>query len=114
MSFTGLVATSRYIKESPKTVEKMVRGIVRATYSARDDSNAAVGTMQSYMRMNPNEARETYRVVRKAFSPNLTDSSVKRMASLISDSTAVKATKEPKEYIEISFLTRVLSELGKN
>jgi NitT/TauT family transport system substrate-binding protein len=114
MSFTGLVAMSQYIKENPKTVERMVRAIVRGTYSARDDSDAAVGTMQSYMRMNSDEARQTYRVVRKAFSPNLTNSGVRSMATLISESTGVKPTKEPKEYIEISFLNRALSELEKN
>ena len=114
MAFTGLVATTRYIRENPKIVESMVRGMVRATYSARDDSDAAVGTMQSYMNMTPNDARETYRVVRKAFSTNLTELGVKRMSSLISDSTGVKATKEPKEFIERSFLNRVLSQLGKN
>ena len=64
--------------------------------------------------MTPNDARETYRVVRKAFSTNLTELGVKRMSSLISDSTGVKATKEPKEFIERSFLNRVLSQLGKN
>jgi NitT/TauT family transport system substrate-binding protein len=114
MSFTGLVATSRYIKENPKTVDKMVRGMVRATYFVRDESDAAVGTMQGYLRMNPDEARETYRVIRKAFSPHLTELGVKRMASLISDATGVKATKEPKEFIEASFLNRALSELRKN
>ena len=43
----------------------MIRGMVRGIF-ARDDSEAAMGTMQSHMKMTPNDAPETYRVVRKA------------------------------------------------
>jgi ABC-type nitrate/sulfonate/bicarbonate transport system substrate-binding protein len=113
MSFTGLVATTRYLKYNPNTVEKMVRAIVRATYSARDDSDAAIGAMQSYMRMGPDEARETYRVVRKVYSPTLTESGLRNMFTLISNSTGVKPTKEPKDCMDISILNRVLLDMGK-
>jgi NitT/TauT family transport system substrate-binding protein len=113
MAFTGLIATSRYVKENPKTVERMVRATIRGTLSARDDSVAAIEAMQSYMRMPPDEARDTYRLVRKSFTPVLTESGVRRMAALVSASSGVSQTKEPKHYMDVSILNRLLLELGK-
>ena len=113
MSFTGLVATGRYIKEDPKTVERMVRAIVRATYSARDDSEAAIGAMQRYMKITPNEARESYHLVRRSLNPVPTESSVKKMAAMVSSTTGVSPIREPKDYMDLSFLNRALLDLGK-
>lgn len=113
LPFTGVIATFRYTKESPKTVEKMVRAITRAVYRTHDDSKAAIEVMQSYLKMTADEARETYNLVRKSFSPVLTEASVKKVAEVVSKSTGVKPTKAPGEYTDLSFLNKVLSELGK-
>ena len=98
MSFTGLVATGRYIRENPKIVERMVRAIVRGTLSARDDSAAAIGAMQSYMKMPLDDSSETYRLVRKSFTPALNESGVKKMADLVSSSIGVSQTREPRDF----------------
>jgi ABC-type nitrate/sulfonate/bicarbonate transport system substrate-binding protein len=113
MAFTGLIATTRYVKENPKTVERMVRATIRGTLSARDDSVAAIEAMQSYMRMPPDEAKDTYRLVRKSFTPALTESGVRRMADLVSTSAGVSQTKEPKHYMDVSIVNRLLLDLGK-
>lgn len=113
MAFTGLVATNRYIKENPKTVEKMVRAIVRGTYLARDDSTAAIGAMQSHMKMAPEEAKETYRLIQRSFNPNLTETAVRTTAELVAGSLGVKPVKEPKDYMDVTFLNRVLADLRK-
>lgn len=113
MSFTGLVTTGRYIRENPKTVESMVRAIVRGTLSARDDSAAAIGAMQSYMKMPLNDSRETYRLVRKSFTPGLNESGVKKMADLVSSSIGVNQTREPKDFMDVSFLSRTLLNLNR-
>ena len=65
ISFTGLAATSKYVKENPQTVEKMVRAIARATFLVRDNPDLAVGAMQDYLKMTPDEASETYRLLRR-------------------------------------------------
>ena len=114
MSFTGLVATNRYIRENPKTVERMIRAIVRGTYLARDDSVAAIGAMQSHMKMTPDEARETYRLIQKSFNPNLTEAGVRTTAELVASSLGAKPMVEPKDYMDLSFLKRVLSDSLKN
>ena len=113
MSFTGLVATGRYIRENPKIVERMVRAIVRGTLSARDDSAAAIGAMQSYMKMPLDDSSETYRLVRKSFTPALNESGVKKMADLVSSSIGVSQTREPKDFMDVSFLSRAMSDLNK-
>lgn len=113
VSFTGLIATSRYIKEDPKTVGRMVRAIVRGTYAARDDAETAIGAMQTYLKLTPDEARETYRLVRRSMNASLTESGVKKMAALVSRSIGVNPIKEPKDYMDVSFLDRALSDLGK-
>ena len=114
MSFTGLVATNRYIRENPKTIERMIRAIVRGTYLARDDSVAAIGAMQSHMKMTPDEARETYRLIQKSFNPNLTEAGVRTTAELVASSLGAKPMVEPKDYMDLSFLKRVLSDSLKN
>ena len=114
MSFTGLVATNRYIRENPKTIERMIRAIVRGTYLARDDSLAAIGAMQSHMKMTPDEARETYRLIQKSFNPNLTEAGVRTTAELVASSLGAKPMVEPKDYMDLSFLKRVLSDSLKN
>jgi ABC-type nitrate/sulfonate/bicarbonate transport system substrate-binding protein len=114
MSFTGLVATNRYIKENPKTVERMVRAIVRGTYLARDDSAAAIGAMQNHMKMAPDEARETYRLVQRSFNPNLTEAGVRTTAELVASSLGAKPIIEPRNYMDLSFLNRVLSDMRRN
>ena len=114
MSFTGLVATNRYIRENPKTVERMIRAIVRGTYLASDDSVAAIGAMQSHMKMTPDEARETYRLIQKSFNPNLTEAGVRTTAELVASSLGAKPMVEPKDYMDLSFLKRVLSDTLKN
>jgi ABC-type nitrate/sulfonate/bicarbonate transport system substrate-binding protein len=113
MAFTGLIATSRYIKENPKAVERMVRATIRGTLAARDDSVAAIETMQSYMKMPPDEARETYRLVRKSFTPILRESGVQKMAELVSTSAGISQTKEPRHYMDVSTLNRLLLDMGQ-
>jgi NitT/TauT family transport system substrate-binding protein len=113
ISFTGLAATSKYVKENPQTVEKMVRAIARATSLVRDNPDLAVGAMQDYLKMTPDEATETYRLLRRSFSPILTDGGLNNLASIVSSSSGTKPTKDPKEYVERSFLNRALSEVSK-
>ena len=113
MAFTGLIATGRYVKDNPKTVDRMVRAIVRGTFFARDDSATATATMQSYMKITPDEAGETYRLVRKSLTPVVTESGVRKMAALVSSSTGAVQTREPKEYMDLSFLNRALLDLAK-
>ncbi len=113
VSFTGLIATTRFIKEEPKTVERMVRAIVRATHVTRDDSAAALDAMQRYLKMPPDEARESYRLVRTSFNPLLNESGIKKMAALVSKSIGVTPAREPKDYLDVSFLGRALADAGK-
>lgn len=113
MSFTGLVAAARFIREEPRIVEKMVRGLVRGTVAARDDREVAIGVMQNHLKMTPYEASESYNLVRKSLSPGFSEVSVKRVAELISSSVGVPVTREPKEYLDLSFFNRVVLELGK-
>ncbi|MBI2089875.1 MAG: ABC transporter substrate-binding protein [Deltaproteobacteria bacterium] len=113
LPFTGVIATSRYIKEKPKIAEKMVRAIARAVYVTHDNPEAAVEVMQSYLKMTADEARETYKLVRKSFSPIFTEVSVSKVAEVVSRSTGVKPTKAPRDYTDLTFLNRILLELGK-
>jgi NitT/TauT family transport system substrate-binding protein len=111
--FTGLIATSRYIKENPQIVKKMVRSTVRAVNVTRQDSEAAISVMKSFLKMNAQEATDTYTLVRKAFSPVLTEAGMKRSAAIVSKSAGMQPTKEPKDYMDLSFLTQVLAELKR-
>jgi NitT/TauT family transport system substrate-binding protein/sulfonate transport system substrate-binding protein len=113
ISATGLITSTSYIKENPRTVEKMVRAVVRGTLAARDEPATAIEVMQRSMKMNPDEARETYRLVRKSLTPVLTEAGVRNMAGLVSGSTKIAQTKEPREYIDAVFLNRALAELPK-
>jgi ABC-type nitrate/sulfonate/bicarbonate transport system substrate-binding protein len=113
MAVTGLVTSTRLTKENPATVEKMVRAIVRATKSSHDDPAAALAAMQGYMKMPPEDARESYRLVRASFNPALTEDGVRKMAALVSSATGVSPTKDPKEYIDQSFLNRVLLPMAR-
>lgn len=114
MTFTGLVASSSFVKENPATVGKMVGAIVRATNLARADAAAAMGPMLGYMKMAPEDAREAYGVVRRSFNPAMSETSVRNMASFVARAAGVKQTKEPKDYTEVSFLNRAFAELRKN
>ena len=113
ISATGLVTSSLYIKENPRTVEKMVRAIVRGTLSARDEPATAIEVIQKFMKMNPDEARETYQLVRRSLTPALTEAGMRNMAGLVSSSSKIPQTKEPKDYIDGSFLKRILSDVSR-
>jgi len=113
LPFTGLIATSRYIKENPGGVEKMVRAITRATYVASENPEAAISVMGSYLKMSPADAKETYFLIRKSFSPFLTESGLKKMADIVAKSAGMKPTKEPKDYLDLSFLNKVMVQLGR-
>ncbi len=113
LPFTGLIATGLYIKENPRAVQKMVRAIVRGVYATADNPEAAIGVMQGYLKMKPDEAKESYYLIRKAFSPMLTEAGLKKMAAVVSRSMGVKASKEPMEYTDLSFLNEVLADLRK-
>ncbi|MDZ4341156.1 MAG: ABC transporter substrate-binding protein, partial [Candidatus Binatia bacterium] len=71
--FTGLIATTRYIKENPEIVKRMVKATVRAVYKTAEEPDTAISVMQNYLKMKPEEAKETYALVRKSFSPVLTE-----------------------------------------
>ncbi len=114
MSFTGLAATNRYLRENPRTVEKMVRAIVRGTHLARDDSAAAIDVMQSQLKMGVDGARETYRLIQRSFNPNLTETGVRTTAELVASSLGAKPNKEPRDYMDLSFLNRVTSDVRKS
>ena len=109
----GLIVAARYMKENPKIVEKLVRAIVRAVYATRDDSETAISVMQSYLKMKPDEARDTYFLIRKSFSPVLTEAGLKRVAEMVSKSAGIRPTKEPKEYMDLGFLNQAVVELGR-
>ena len=113
LPFTGLVATSRYVKENATVTEKMVRAITRAVYVTSENSEAAVEVMQSYLKITAEEARDTYNLVRKSFSPVLTEASVKKVAEVVAKSTGTSPTKAPAEYTDVTLLNKVLAELGK-
>jgi ABC-type nitrate/sulfonate/bicarbonate transport system substrate-binding protein len=113
ISATGLIASTSYIKENPRIVEKMVRAIVRATLAAREDPQMAVGVMQGPMKMSSDDARETYRLVRRSLTPVLTETAVRNMAGLVSSSSKIVQTKEPRDYMDTSFLTRALADAPK-
>ncbi|HEY1269641.1 MAG TPA: ABC transporter substrate-binding protein [Candidatus Binatia bacterium] len=113
ISATGLIASASYIKENPRIVEKMVRAIVRGTIAARDEPAAAIEVMQSSMKMSPEDARETYRLVRKSLTPVLTETGVRNMAGLVSGSAKIAQTKEPRDYMDMVFINRALAELSK-
>ena len=113
ISATGLVASSLYIKENPRAVEKMVRAVVRGTLAARDEPAIALEVMQRMMKMNADEARETYRLVRRSLTPVLTETAVRNMAGLVSSSSKIIQTKEPKDYVDVTFINRVLAGLDK-
>ncbi|HTM09868.1 MAG TPA: ABC transporter substrate-binding protein [Verrucomicrobiae bacterium] len=113
ISATGLVTSSLYIKENPRAVERMVRAIVRGTLAARDDPVVALEVMQGPMKMSADEARETYRLVRRSLTPVLTEAAVRNMARLVSSSSKITQTKEPKDYLDESFLNRALADLNK-
>jgi len=113
ISATGLVASSSYIKENPRTVEKMVRAIVRGTFAARDEPATAFAVMQGPMKMSAEEARETYRLVRRSLTPVLTETGTRNMAGLVSASSKITPTKEPRDYMDGTFLNRVLAEQQK-
>jgi ABC-type nitrate/sulfonate/bicarbonate transport system substrate-binding protein len=111
IAFTGLVGSSAYIRDNPKITERMVRAIVRATQMAQNDSTAAIETMTGTMKMSPDDARDTYKLVRKSFTPALTETGLRNMASLVSRAVGVKAGRDPREYMDQSFLNRALVEL---
>jgi NitT/TauT family transport system substrate-binding protein len=113
LSATGLIASTAYVKENPRIVEKMVRAIVRATLAARDDPQTAMEVMQGPMKMNGDEARETYRLVRRSLTPALSEAAVRNMAGLVSSSSKIVPTKEPRDYMDTSFLTRALADAHK-
>ncbi|MBI4528785.1 MAG: ABC transporter substrate-binding protein [Deltaproteobacteria bacterium] len=94
LPFTGVIATSRYIKENPRVTEKMVRAISRAVDVTRQNPEAAIEVMQSYLKMTADEARDTYHLVRKSFSPVLTEGSIKKVADVVSRSTGVKPRRQ--------------------
>jgi hypothetical protein len=91
----------------------MVRSTVRAVNVTRQDSEAAISVMKSFLKMNAQEATDTYTLVRKAFSPVLTEAGMKRSAAIVSKSAGMQPTKEPKDYMDLSFLTQVLAELKR-
>jgi NitT/TauT family transport system substrate-binding protein/sulfonate transport system substrate-binding protein len=113
MSATGLIASTRYIKANPRTVEKMVRAIVRGTLAARDEPATAIEVIERSMKMNPEDAREAYRLVRKSLTPVLTETGVRNMAGLVSSSAKITQTKEPREYMDTAFINRALADLSK-
>ncbi|HEY1372948.1 MAG TPA: ABC transporter substrate-binding protein [Candidatus Binatia bacterium] len=113
ISATGLIASAQYIKENPRIVERMVRAIVRGTLAARDEPATAIEVMQTSMKMNPEDARETYRLVRKSLTPVLTETGVRNMAGLVSGSAKIAQTKEPREYMDTVFINRALADLSK-
>ena len=113
MPFTGLVATNRYIKENPKLVDAMVRSMVRATALAGNDMEAAIGALQTRMKMGPDDARETYRLIQRSFNSNLTEAGVRTTAELVANSLGTRPNKEPGDYVDLSFLRRVISAPAK-
>ena len=113
LPLTGIIASSRYIKENPKIVEKMVRATVRAVYVTQENPEAALAAMRGDLKMTPDEAKDTYSLVRKSFSPILTEVSVKKVADVVARSTGVKPTKAPGDYTDLSFLNKVLQERAK-
>src|ERR1043165_26234 len=122
ISATGLLAAAGCIHANPRAAQdtgtpragaKMVRAIARGTLGPRDEPATAIEVMQSSMKMNPDDARETYRLVRKSLAPVLTEAGVRNMAGLVSGSAKIPQTKEPREYMDTAYLNRALSELPK-
>jgi hypothetical protein len=81
----------------------MVRATVRAVDIAREKPETAFAVMRKDLTMTPDEARETYELTRKSFSPIFTEASIKKVAEVVAKSTGTKPTKAPGEYTDLSF-----------
>jgi NitT/TauT family transport system substrate-binding protein len=112
-SFTGLMARTRFLKESPNAVQKMVRALARATFATRDEPVTAISVMEKKLGMTPFEAKETYDLIGKSFSPFLTESAVQSMAGLVARSGGLKPTKQAREYIDFTFVNHALADLAR-
>ena len=113
LPFTGLIATSRYIKDNATSVEKMVKAINRSVYFTNERPDVAISVMQQYLQMNVDEAKDTYSLVRKSFSPALTESSLQKVAGVVARSTGIKPTKAPGEYLDVTFLEKAMAEVRR-
>jgi hypothetical protein len=67
--------------------------------------------MQSYLKMRADDAKDTYTLVRKSFSAVLTEAGMKKSAAIVARSAGMQPTKEPKDYMDLTFLVQVLKEL---
>jgi ABC-type nitrate/sulfonate/bicarbonate transport system substrate-binding protein len=95
LPLTGIIAASRYIKENPRIVEKMVRATVRAVDIARENPENVVAVMRKDLKMTPDEARETYELTRRSFSPIFTEASINKVAEVVPNQPGPSRRKRP-------------------
>jgi ABC-type nitrate/sulfonate/bicarbonate transport system substrate-binding protein len=110
-AFTGLAATAKTIKENPQFVKRMVRAIVRGVYHTRDNPEDAIHSMIKHMRMDREAAADAYRLIRDSLNPVPTEKGVELMADWQAVALNVKPKRPPREYMDLTFVKEVVSEL---
>jgi ABC-type nitrate/sulfonate/bicarbonate transport system substrate-binding protein len=110
-AFTGLAATGKTIKENPQMVKRMVRAIVRSVIYTRDNPEDALQIMAKRLGMNRDAALDAYHMIREALVPVPTERGVELMAQWQAIALNTKPKRRPAEYMDLSFVNEVMSEL---
>jgi NitT/TauT family transport system substrate-binding protein len=110
-AFTGLASTGKIIRENPQLTKKMVRAIVRGVIHTRDYPEDAVQAMLKHLRMERDSAADAYELIRAALNPVPTVQGVELMAQWQAIAMGIKPKKKAVEYMDLSFVNEVMSEL---
>jgi len=112
-SFTGLAATGKTIKEQPQFVKRMVRAIVRGVYYTRDNPEDAVQATIKHLRMERDAAVDAYQLIRESLNPIPSEKGVELMAQWQAIALNIKPKRQPREYMDLRFVSEVVAELGQ-
>ena len=110
-AFTGLASTGKIIREHPQLTKRMVRAIVRGVIHTRDYPEDAILAMLKHLRMERDSAADAYELIRAALNPVPTVQGVELMAQWQAIAMGIKPKKKAAEYMDLSFVNEVMSEL---
>jgi NitT/TauT family transport system substrate-binding protein len=113
---SGIGVSAKMAKEQPKTVEAMVKGIVKGNaYLSDGPAEDTKRIFGKYMKLPPDDSRVVeawsyFRGEAHFHKPVITDGAVKNVLAMMSEADAKWAKEDPKRFVDQSFMQKLDKE----
>lgn len=114
LPLAGIGATKKKISENSDQIRRLLRASLKGIRYVRQDKPGTVEVIQTWFKLDPNVAAETYDLALKAYSPDgeVNEKGIRLSMDLAKLSGKFEKELSPSDVVDFTILRRARSDLG--